>query len=86
MLRTDADLILYVVGHMDSVGGFDYNMYLIRKRAQAASQELTDRYGLDGTRLKSAGVGFLAPVAPNDDEDGRALNRRVELVKDSGRD
>ena len=86
LLRADTGLRLYVVGHTDIMGGFDYNMDLSRRRAQAVAQELTGRYGVAGGRLKSAGVGFLAPVAPNDDEEGRALNRRVELVKDTGKD
>ncbi len=85
LLQTDTGLKLYVVGHTDSVGGFDYNMDLSRRRAQAVAQELTNRYGVDRSRLKSAGVGFLAPIASNENEDGRALNRRVELVKDAGK-
>jgi outer membrane protein OmpA-like peptidoglycan-associated protein len=82
LLQTETGLKLYVVGHTDSVGGFDSNMDLSRKRAQAVAQELGDKYGIARSRLKSAGVGFLAPVASNDDEEGRALNRRVALVKD----
>lgn len=82
LLRDDAGLKLYVVGHTDGVGGFDYNMELSRKRAQAVVQELVGKYGMAQGRLKSAGVGFLAPVGSNEDEDGRAKNRRVELVKD----
>lgn len=82
LLQGDAGLRLYVVGHTDGVGGFDYNMDLSRRRAQAVVQELTGKYGIAGGRLKSAGVGFLAPVGSNEDEEGRAKNRRVELVKD----
>ena len=43
--------------------------------------ELTTKYGIAATRLKGAGTGPLVPVAPNDTEEGRAKNRRVELVK-----
>lgn len=82
LLQGDAGLKLYVVGHTDGVGGLDYNMDLSRRRAQAVVQELIGQYGIAGGRLKSAGVGFLAPVGSNEDEEGRALNRRVELVKD----
>ncbi len=82
LLQGDAGLKLYVVGHTDGVGGFDYNMDLSKRRAQAVVQELAGKYGVAGGRLKSAGVGFLAPVGSNEDEEGRALNRRVELVKD----
>lgn len=82
LLGADAGLKLYVVGHTDGVGGLDYNMDLSKKRAQAVVRELTGKYGVAGGRLKSAGVGFLAPVGSNEDEEGRAKNRRVELVKD----
>jgi OmpA-OmpF porin, OOP family len=82
LLQGDAGLKLYVVGHTDGVGGFDYNMDLSRRRAQAVVQELVGKYAVAGSRLKSAGVGFLAPVGSNEDEEGRAKNRRVELVKD----
>lgn len=86
LLQTETGLKLYVVGHTDNVGGFDYNMDLSRRRAQAVAQELGATYKIAGNRLKSAGVGFLAPVASNENEDGRALNRRVELVKDAGKE
>ncbi len=82
LLQGDAGLRLYVVGHTDGVGGFDYNMDLSKRRAQAVVQKLVGKYGVAGGRLKSAGVGFLAPVGSNEDEEGRAMNRRVELVKD----
>jgi hypothetical protein len=54
---------------------------LSERRAVAVVKELTTRHGIAGTRLKPAGVGMLSPVAPNDGEEGRAKNRRVELVK-----
>jgi outer membrane protein OmpA-like peptidoglycan-associated protein len=82
LLQGDPGLKLYVVGHTDGVGGFDYNMELSKKRAQAVVRELTEKYGIAEGRLKGAGVGFLAPVGSNEDEEGRAKNRRVELVKD----
>ena len=42
---------------------------------------LVSKYGIDGGRLTAAGAGMMAPVASNDDEAGRAKNRRVVLVK-----
>jgi OOP family OmpA-OmpF porin len=72
---------LYVVGHTDNVGGYDYNLGLSQRRAAAVVQELTGKHGVQTVRLKPAGTGPLAPVAPNETEDGRAKNRRVELVK-----
>jgi outer membrane protein OmpA-like peptidoglycan-associated protein len=60
---------------------FDYNMALSDRRAAAVVKELTAKHGIAAARLKPAGTGPLAPVAPNDTDDGRAKNRRVELVK-----
>jgi OOP family OmpA-OmpF porin len=70
-----------VVGHTDNVGGYDYNMDLSNRRAQAVAAHLRTRYSIEATRLRAVGVGLLAPVASNDSEDGKAKNRRVELVK-----
>ena len=81
LLKQDASLKLYIVGHTDNVGGFDYNVGLSERRAAAVVKELTAKHGIAATRLKPAGVGMLSPVAPNDSEEGRAKNRRVELVK-----
>ena len=80
-LAQEPKLNLYVVGHTDNVGGFDYNMGLSQRRAAAVVRELTSKHGVQAARLKPAGTGPLAPVAPNDTEEGRAKNRRVELVK-----
>jgi flagellar motor protein MotB len=44
-------------------------------------QALTTKHGVEAAKLVAAGTGPLAPVAPNDSEEGRAKNRRVELVK-----
>jgi outer membrane protein OmpA-like peptidoglycan-associated protein len=80
-LKAEPKLSLYVVGHTDNVGTYDYNMALSDRRAAAVVTELTSKHGIAAARLKPAGTGPLAPVAPNDTEDGRAKNRRVELVK-----
>ena len=80
-LKQDASVKLYVVGHTDNVGIYDYNMGLSQRRAAAVVAELTTKHGISAARLKPAGSGPLSPVAPNDTEDGRAKNRRVELVK-----
>lgn len=71
---------VYVVGHTDSQGAFDYNMALSRQRADAIVAALVSKHGVAAARLKSAGVGFLAPVGSNATEAGQALNRRTELV------
>ncbi len=79
-LKQDPKVTVYVVGHTDNVGGYESNMGLSQRRAEAVVKELTTKYGIAATRLKAAGSGPLAPVAPNGTEDGRAKNRRVELV------
>jgi OmpA-OmpF porin, OOP family len=80
LLRAQPQLNVVVVGHTDSQGTFDHNMSLSRQRAEAVAAELAKTYKIAATRLKTAGVGFLAPVGSNASDDGRALNRRVELV------
>jgi outer membrane protein OmpA-like peptidoglycan-associated protein len=80
LLKGDARLKLLIVGHTDSQGDFNINREISEKRAQAVVDELV-RQGIDARRLTSAGVADLAPVSTNDTEEGRARNRRVELVK-----
>lgn len=80
LLTANATLKLLVVGHTDSVGGFDQNMALSRDRAEAVVKALTTAHGIAPARLKAVGCGPAAPVASNKAEDGRAQNRRVELV------
>ena len=72
---------IYVVGHTDNVGGLAPNMDLSKRRAAAVVQALTTQYGIPADRLQPYGDGPYAPITTNDSEDGRALNRRVELVK-----
>ncbi len=81
LLNQHRDLQLFVVGHTDYIGSLNYNMDLSRRRAQSTVTALIERYGIDADRLNAQGVGPLAPVGSNESEQGRALNRRVELVK-----
>jgi outer membrane protein OmpA-like peptidoglycan-associated protein len=80
LLEANAELKLYVVGHTDSVGRLAYNKDLSEKRAAAVVAWLVSKHGIAAGRLAPAGVGPLAPVASNATEEGRAKNRRVELV------
>jgi outer membrane protein OmpA-like peptidoglycan-associated protein len=80
LLRGRPQLNVFIVGHTDNQGAFDYNMDLSRRRAEAIAAELAKSYQIARTRLRTAGVGYLAPVGSNATDDGRALNRRVELV------
>jgi len=81
LLKQNPSLKLYVVGHTDNVGTLDYNMKLSKARADAVMKELVTKYKISDQRLKAYGVASLAPVASNDTEEGRAKNRRVELVE-----
>ena len=81
LLQSDPNLKLYVVGHTDNQGALELNMDLSRRRAEAVLAALTTKYAVPADRLRAYGDGPYAPVASNDTEDGRAKNRRVELVK-----
>ncbi len=81
LLKGDAGLKLYVVGHTDNAGALEGNMKLSQDRAQSVVQALVRTHGIETARLKAYGDGPYAPVASNDAEEGRAKNRRVELVK-----
>ncbi len=81
MGQSDVDLKINVVGHTDNVGGIDSNTRLSQVRAAAVVKALTSQYGIDSKRLEAYGVGPLAPVAPNKNEEGRSKSRRVELVE-----
>lgn len=74
------ELSLYVVGHTDMTGGLAYNLGLSERRAASVVRALVEDYGIAAGRLEARGVGPLAPEASNAGEDGRALNRRVEIV------
>jgi outer membrane protein OmpA-like peptidoglycan-associated protein len=81
LIQGDSTLKLYVVGHTDNQGALDLNMDLALRRAEAVLAALTTKYAVPVARLKAYGCGPYSPVASNDSEDGRAKNRRVELVK-----
>jgi outer membrane protein OmpA-like peptidoglycan-associated protein len=81
LMKEDPKLNLYVVGHTDNVGAFEQNLALSDRRAAAVVESLTKRFGVAASRLRAMGVGPVAPVAPNVTDDGRAKNRRVELVR-----
>ena len=81
LLKANPALKVYVVGHTDNVGGLAANIDLSKRRAASVVLLLTSKYGVSASQLQSYGDGPYAPIASNDAEDGRALNRRVELVK-----
>ena len=77
LLSSDPQVKLHVVGHTDNVGTAEYNLDLSRRRAAAVVKAV----GAAAARVDSFGCGFYAPVASNATDEGRAKNRRVELVK-----
>lgn len=83
LLEANPDLRILVVGHTDTVGSFSFNKDLSQKRAESVVADLIRR-GIKSDRLFPVGVSFASPVATNATEDGRAKNRRVELVDLAG--
>ena len=81
LLKQRKNLQLAVVGHTDATGDLEQNMDLSVRRAEAVVESLTTNHAISEERLTPYGVGPLVPVASNDEEDDRARNRRVELVK-----
>jgi outer membrane protein OmpA-like peptidoglycan-associated protein len=80
-LKANPDWSLTIEGHTDSVGGAGYNLDLSTRRSAAVEDALVTRYHIAAQRLSTAGYGFTRPKASNDTPEGRALNRRVELVR-----
>ena len=78
-LRQYPDRRLLVEGYTDSVGSVSYNLDLSRRRAQAVQTALTQR-GIDISRITAQGYGKDYPVANNATAEGRAMNRRVEVI------
>ncbi len=73
------DLNLRIEGHTDSTGSAEYNQQLSEKRATSVRVFLTEQ-GIAASRMVAVGYGFDRPVASNDTREGRAKNRRVEIV------
>ncbi len=69
-----------LVGHTDNQGTYEYNVNLSKKRAEAVVAALASKHKIPREQILPVGVGMAAPVAPNVDDQGRAKNRRVEIV------
>lgn len=80
-LKASPKLKVYVVGHTDNVGSVTSNQDLSARRAKSVAASLVNDYDIASDRLVSIGVGLAAPVTSNSTEEGKALNRRVELVQ-----
>jgi outer membrane protein OmpA-like peptidoglycan-associated protein len=81
LLQSKPALKVYIVGHTDMVGDPASNLKLSQARAQSVVTALTAKYSLPAARLIAFGAGPYAPVATNRTDEGRAKNRRVELVE-----
>ena len=81
VLTKHPDWKLSVAGHTDNIGTNPYNFDLSKRRAAAVKDALVKRYKIDPARLTTAGYGSSQPKDTNDTLEGRARNRRVELVK-----
>lgn len=80
-LKANPTVNLYIIGHTDMKGSLPYNLGLSEKRAQAVVTALVSQFQIKANRLTGQGVGPLAPKSTNRTEEGRKLNRRVELVE-----
>lgn len=81
LLERNPDWSLAIEGHTDNIGGDAYNQDLSERRAAAVQRALVERYGIAAKRLSTVGFGATRPKASNDTLEGRARNRRVELVR-----
>jgi len=79
LLRAHPKWKVEVQGHTDSVGTAMYNQQLSQRRAEAVRQFLIQR-GIKAERIQARGYGSSRPIAPNTTEEGRALNRRTEIL------
>lgn len=79
------DRSIALVGHTDASGSLETNVTLSKRRAEAVRARLLSEYKADGARITALGAGFMAPRAGNLTEEGRAQNRRVEVILTSTR-
>ena len=80
-LNANPTVNIIVVGHTDNTGTYAANITLSKARAESIKNYLINTSKITASRLMAEGVGPLCPVSTNNTEDGRKLNRRVEIVK-----
>jgi len=78
-MKTYPSVKIEISGHTDDIGTNEYNMTLSEQRAGSVAEYLMNS-SIDNERIKYAGYGFSKPLISNDSEEGRALNRRTELI------
>lgn len=79
IMQNNPDMHIRIEGHTDNIGSMKYNIDLSQKRAQAVKNYLVGK-GINESRVSVMGFGYQKPIAPNDTEEGRSLNRRAEIV------
>ncbi|AXX99889.1 OmpA family protein [Profundibacter amoris] len=84
-IKAHPDRTFALVGHTDAEGSLAGNIALSKKRAASVVRRLINDYGVDKKQISAEGNGFLSPRATNMTEDGRAQNRRVEVIDTSTR-
>ena len=80
-LTSNPTVKIIITGHTDSVGDFEFNRSLSEKRASSVLDYLASKYQVSKDRLLSFGASFSSPIASNTTEEGKAKNRRVEIVQ-----
>jgi len=80
-VNSNQDKKFFIVGHTDNTGDFTSNMTLSEERAKAVMNELINKYGVNTDQLQAYGVSYLSPVSSNSSDEGKARNRRVEIVE-----
>ena len=79
-LQANPEARVALVGHTDAQGSIEGNLELSRRRARSVANRLIKEFGIPDAQVFAAGVGYLAPRASNQTEDGRTKNRRVEVI------
>jgi outer membrane protein OmpA-like peptidoglycan-associated protein len=82
-LRNNPEVVAVVEGHSDSTGTPEYNQWLSDRRANSVRKMLIEKHGVRESQITAGGFGQDRPIADNNTEEGRTLNRRVDLVLDS---
>ena len=79
LLQSEPDKQIRIEGHTDSTGNSETNLKISQQRADAVLTALVS-LGVNAERITSAGMGQDFPIASNESEDGRAQNRRVDVI------
>lgn len=81
VMKANPDVRVKIIGHTDSDGADAANLDLSKRRGASVKDALVKDFGIDASRLESDGMGETQPVAPNDTQENKAINRRVEFIK-----